>query len=119
MNLILRGATIVKGCDILKRSVNDPAIQLLYWPISQRLRRLIISFTSGFIKPASEGVGSFLLYQLILFDASYSNHLMFLILGLTMIWVVLASSCYRISRMQDRHLDQLLDESVDVNHTLR
>lgn len=61
---VLWAVTLVKGCEIFKRTINDPVLQLLYWPLDSVARRQAIAFTSGVVKPVSEATGALLLFEL-------------------------------------------------------
>ena len=50
-----------KGCDVLKRSLNDPAILLLYVPLSNGLRRQAIAVVAGIVTPSCEAAAALLI----------------------------------------------------------
>lgn len=62
--LAFRGLTIARGSDVLRRSLTDPALNLLYWPLAPRLRRQTIAFIGGWVKPLVEATGALLLIPL-------------------------------------------------------
>ncbi len=53
-----------RGCDTIRRSVTDPAINILYWPLNQNVRRQAIAFNGGWVKPLSEALTAVLLIPL-------------------------------------------------------
>lgn len=58
----LASATTTKFFEnTLRYSLNDPATQLLYLPLPQRLRIRALSFTSGIVKPVAIGVAGVLM----------------------------------------------------------
>ena len=56
--------TFARGCDTIRRSVTDPAINILYWPLNQSIRRQAIAFNGGWVKPLSEALTAVLLIPL-------------------------------------------------------
>jgi len=52
--LVLWGVTLTKGCDSLKRSMNDPSIQVSYGPLDGDRRHRAITFVAGITKPLAE-----------------------------------------------------------------
>jgi ATP/ADP translocase len=56
--LVLWGVTLTKGCDSLKRSMNDPSIQVSYRPLQGRHRHRAITFVSGITKPLAEAAAA-------------------------------------------------------------
>ena len=56
--------TFARGCDTIRRSVTDPAINILYWPLNQNVRRQAIAFNGGWVKPLSEALTAVLLIPL-------------------------------------------------------
>jgi ATP/ADP translocase len=62
--ILLWPVTLAKGCDIFKRSMNDPAIQVLYGPLESGSRRQAITFVAGIAKPLAEAVAAVLLLGL-------------------------------------------------------
>ncbi|MCA9119181.1 MAG: hypothetical protein H6822_22830 [Planctomycetaceae bacterium] len=61
---MLWAVTCAKGCDILKRSMNDPSIQLLYGPLESGTRRQAITFVAGIVKPLAEALAAIALLGL-------------------------------------------------------
>ncbi len=59
--VLLPAATLAKGCDVIKRSVNDPSIWMLYAPLQNGPRRQAITVVSGIIKPTAEAVAALLI----------------------------------------------------------
>ncbi len=62
--LLLWAMTLAKGTDVLRRSVFDPAIQVIYSPLPRRLRRQAIAYIAGVAKPTAEAVAGLLLVLL-------------------------------------------------------
>jgi AAA family ATP:ADP antiporter len=60
----LSAVTLVKGCDALKRSINDPAILMLYAPLANGQRRQAITFVLGIVKPVAEAIAALLIIAL-------------------------------------------------------
>ncbi len=56
--------TFARGCDTVRRSVTDPAINILYWPLKPSVRRQVIAFNGGWVKPLSEAMTAVLLIPL-------------------------------------------------------
>ena len=52
--LLLASVTLAKGCDAFKRSLHDPAIQLLYLRLPKAFRRQAIALVTGVSKPLAE-----------------------------------------------------------------
>ena len=50
--------TLTKGCDTLKRSMTDPATQVLYGPLSRDIRRQAITLVAGIAKPLAEAAAA-------------------------------------------------------------
>jgi len=50
--------TFAKGCDVLKRGLNDPGMQMLYVPMPKNMRRQAIAVVHGIVKPSSEALAA-------------------------------------------------------------
>lgn len=84
---LLMTMTVAKGCDALKRSMNDPAIHILYSPLPSQLRHQVVTFVAGIVKPIAEAFASVLL---ILFATSVtSQQLSIPVIILVVIWIVM------------------------------
>ncbi len=59
--VVLPAITLAKGCDVFKRSINDPAILILYAPLGDGPRRQAITFVAGIIKPSAEAIAALLI----------------------------------------------------------
>ena len=53
-HLLLASVTLAKCCDAFKRSLHDPAIQLLYLRLPKAFRRQAIALVTGVSKPLAE-----------------------------------------------------------------
>lgn len=89
----LWAATAAKGCESLRRSIHDPVVQMLYWPMPHGPRRKAIAFVRGIVKPVAEAAAGLLLLKLFLFvpDRQISHLVFVLIVG----WMCLAVRCRR------------------------
>jgi len=58
------GLSVARGCDVLRRSLTDAAIHVLYWPLSPAFRRQVIAFAGGWVKPVVEAGTAALLIPL-------------------------------------------------------
>jgi len=56
--VVLWAITFAKGCDVLKRSLNDPGMQMLYSPMPKHVRRQAIAVVHGIVKPSSEALAA-------------------------------------------------------------
>ena len=56
--IVLWAITFAKGCDVLRRSLNDPGTQLLYFPMPKNVRRQAIAVVFGIVKPSSEALAA-------------------------------------------------------------
>ena len=56
--IALWAITLAKGCDVLRRSLNDPAMQMLYAPMPKHTRRRAIAVAFGIVKPSSEALAA-------------------------------------------------------------
>jgi hypothetical protein len=82
----LTAINFAKGCDVFRRSINDPATLLLYSPFSNGLRRQAITFVSGIVKPAAEAVAAVLILSTA--DVMHSRSISFVALPLICVWLV-------------------------------
>lgn len=85
--------TVAKGADALKRSMTDPAIQLLYGPIAPIPRHRILTAVTGIVKPLSEAFTGLILILLMPHLTAQSISVPILILVL--IWLGLILSVVR------------------------
>ena len=53
---LLGALSVLKGGDILRRSLHDPSVQILYSPLKRKFRRMAITFISGIAKPFTEAI---------------------------------------------------------------
>ncbi len=53
---LLGALSFWKGGDVLRRSLHDPSVQVLYSPLKRHFRRMAITFISGIAKPFTEAV---------------------------------------------------------------
>ncbi len=56
--IVLSAITAAKGCDVLRRGLNDIGMQLLYAPMSKGVRRQAIALVYGIVKPSSEALAA-------------------------------------------------------------
>jgi len=56
--IVLWSITFAKGCDVLRRSLNDPGMQMLYFPMPKNVRRQAIAVVFGIVKPSSEALAA-------------------------------------------------------------
>ena len=86
--VILSAITLAKGCDVVKRGINDPAILLLYAPLSSGPRRQAITFVSGIVKPSAEAVAALLIIS---FAHVFSTRaISYVVLALLCLWLIVA-----------------------------
>lgn len=91
--MLLWTVTLTKGCDTLKRSMNDPATQVLYSPLPRDLRQQAITLVAGVAKPLAEAVAAVLL---VVATPWISNRqLSLIILGLLSVWLLNSLSVFR------------------------
>jgi AAA family ATP:ADP antiporter len=91
--MLLWPLTLSKGCDTLKRSLNDPSIQVVYGPLEGRLRRQAITFVAGIAKPFAEAVAAVTLLAATPWISS--RQLSLVIIVLTWIWLALNVQLWR------------------------
>lgn len=85
--------TLAKGCDTLKRSMNDPSIHLLYSPLPATLRHQAITFVAGIVKPLTEAAAASLL--ILMAPVMSIRMLSIPVAGLIVIWILLNISVWR------------------------
>jgi len=56
--IVLWAITAAKGCDVLRRGLNDPGMQMLYVPMPKDVRRQAIARVHGLVKPSSEALAA-------------------------------------------------------------
>jgi len=91
--MLLWTVTLTKGCDILKRSMNDPATQVLYSPLPGALRQQAITLVAGVAKPLAEALAA---VALVLATPWISTRqLSLIILGLLSLWLMISLVVFR------------------------
>lgn len=91
--VLLWPVTLAKGCDIFKRSMNDPAIQILYGPLESGSRRQAITFVAGIAKPLAEAVAAVALLGLSRWVSV--RLLSVLVLALVFVWLGASFSVWK------------------------
>ncbi len=91
--LLLTAMTLSKGCDTLKRGLNDPSIQILYSPMEIGLRRQAIAFVAGIAKPFAEAIAAISL--VVLTPWISTRQLSPLIIGLILLWLIFDIPAWR------------------------
>lgn len=104
---VLWAATLAKGCEVFKRTVNDPVLQIVYWPLDGVSRRQAIAFTSGVVKPTAEAFGALLLLEVRQFLAG--PQIVYAALALAAAWAAAAVQC----RL---HYVRALNEALRAGH---
>jgi ATP/ADP translocase len=91
--VVLTAITRAKGCNVVKRSINDPAILMLYTPLSNGPRRQAITFVSGIVKPSAEAVAVAVAALLIISFAGIvsTRSISYVALALLCVWLFVAS----------------------------
>lgn len=56
--------TCLKGCDVIKRGINNPALLMLYSPLNASVRRRAIVWITGIVKPFSEAASAIIILLL-------------------------------------------------------
>jgi ATP/ADP translocase len=87
--VVLTAITRAKGCDVVKRSINDPAILMLYTPLSNGPRRQAITFVSGIVKPSAVAVAALLIISFAGIVSTRS--ISYVALALLCVWLFVAS----------------------------
>ncbi|MCA9214660.1 MAG: hypothetical protein KDB27_16420 [Planctomycetales bacterium] len=108
--------TITKACDALKRSFNEPSIQIAYSPMQHRLRRQAITFVAGIAKPFSEAIAAAAL--VILASTADVRDLSGVVLALVVIWLVVSVRVWRQFANRRHRAERFrtdLDGGVDPN----
>ncbi|MDA0809155.1 MAG: Npt1/Npt2 family nucleotide transporter [Planctomycetota bacterium] len=78
--------TLARGCDVLRRSLTDTAVNILYWPLGPALRRQVIALNGGWVKPLTEAFAAVLLIPL---TATLSDRgLALTIASLCVVWLI-------------------------------
>ena len=85
--IVLWTITLGKGCDAIRRSLNDPGIQMLYTPMPKNARRQAIAVVFGVVKPSSEALAA--IGILVAVPLIAVRQLSYVALALTLIWLVL------------------------------
>lgn len=91
--LLLWPLTLSKGSDALKRSMNDPSIQVIYSPLDRGLRHQAITFVSGIAKPFAEAIAAVAI--VILAQWFSTRDLSLVVFGLVIFWIVLDVRLWR------------------------
>ena len=82
---IFKCLTLARGCDVLRRSLTDTALNVLYWPLGPSLRRQVIALNGGWVKPLTEAFAAILLIPL---TATLSDRgLAMTIVSLCVVWL--------------------------------
>jgi AAA family ATP:ADP antiporter len=90
---MLMTVTLTKGCDTLKRSMTDPATQVLYGPLSREIRRQAITLVAGIAKPLAEAAAA---VTLVLATPSVTTRqLSLIVLVVLMFWLVINLGVFR------------------------
>jgi ATP/ADP translocase len=87
--IALWSVTLAKGCDVIRRSLNDPGLQMLYSPIPKTARRRAIAVVFGIIKPSSEALAA--VGILAVFPLLAVRQLSYAALALTVLWLGLVA----------------------------
>lgn len=85
--LLLWTLTLSKGCDTLKRSMNDPSIQVVYSALDSDLRQQAITLVAGMAKPLAEALAGLALVALVPWISTRQISLP--VIGLILIWLLL------------------------------
>lgn len=105
--MLLWAVTLAKGCDALKRSLNDPAVHILYSPLPSELRHQVVTWVSGIIKPLTEAFASVLL---IVFAADLStSQLSVIVIAVVAIWLALDVLVWRGFEVERRRIQKCQD----------
>jgi len=87
--IVLWAITFAKGCDVLRRSLNDPGMQVLYAPMPKHVRRQAIAVVFGIVKPSSEALAA--VGILVAIPAIAVRDLSFVALSLAVVWLGLVA----------------------------
>lgn len=88
--------TFAKGCDIFKRSMSDPSIQLLYAPLDSGVRRQAITFVAGIAKPLAEAIAAIALLGLSRWLTLIQ--ISALVAGLVLVWLLVSFQVWQSFR---------------------
>ena len=91
--LLLWPITLSKGCDTLKRSMNDAAVQILYSPLSPALRRQAITLVAGIAKPFAEALAALVLVALTPWMSA--RELSLVVIATILIWLTVDIRAWR------------------------
>ena len=106
--------TLSKGTDLWRRSLFDPAIQLVYWPLEKTARRQAITFVAGMAKPFSEALAASAVVLFTLYFAP--QRLSVVVILVTLVWVVV---CVRLaSRFKRANANAQKGEQSRLNEPL-
>lgn len=94
--IVLWAITLAKGCDALRRSLNDPGMQLLYAPMPKHIRRQAIAVVYGIVKPSSEALAA--VGILVAVPAIAERQLSCAALVLTVLWLGLVAGYWIADR---------------------
>lgn len=83
--------TAAKGCEVFKRSVQDPAMQVLFAPLEKTQRRQGIAFVNGMVKPSAEALAGLMLWQFVI--SLPEQGLVMTTLLLAGLWLAMAWIC--------------------------
>jgi ATP/ADP translocase len=94
--IVLWTITIGKGCDVLRRSLNDPGMQMLYAPMPKDTRRQAIAVVFGVFKPSSEALAA--IGILVAVPIIAVRQLSYIALALIVIWLGLIVGYWILER---------------------
>jgi len=97
--LVLWSVTFAKGCDTLKRGMNDPAIQILYGPLSGGRRHEAVTLVAGITKPLAEAATALGLLAITPFVPA--RYLSLFVIVLVILWLRLDVRVWRAYRLLD------------------
>lgn len=78
--------TITKGSDVFRRTMYDPAVQMLFWPMNSVAQRRLIPLVIGLVKPLSEAAAGLLLLQIVWFVSLRQLSLFVLVFVVCWLW---------------------------------
>ena len=111
--LLLWTVTLTKGCDALKRSMNDPSIVILYGLLNADRRHQIVTLVSGVIKPLAEAAAAFCLVVMMPFMPA--RFLSVVVVALVAVWFGLDILVWRSSGDAGRDGNQDLEPAESVS----
>lgn len=94
--IVLWTITIGKGCDVLRRSLNDPAVQMLYTSMSKDTRRRAIAVVFGIVKPSAEALAA--IGILVAVPVIAARNLSYVALALMLVWLGLIVGYWFVER---------------------